>query len=296
MSKNNDFAPQPAHKKKPGRPPRITEPQISDIVASYTTCTAKELALKHKCSKRHIMLIWAKHGMKGKSRRRYAVDLNYFETIDSPDKAYFLGFIAADGCVRKPAHGPLALTIKVSSKDEEVLIKFVGRLKSDLPVSRTSYKTPWKAVAKEASFVNVISTKVCADLAKYNITERKTRTFTPARFPENLMPHYMRGFFDGDGTVYKVGAKSGNNPSDYRLAISVNSSTGLFFQNYLRRNGVKCTLVEDKGSSLFQLRISDTVSKHKFVKLIYSDPRGLYLTRKKMLADKFMMCCERLKA
>ena len=106
----------------------------------------------------------------------------------------------------------------------------------------------------------------------------------------------MRGFFDGDGTVYKVGAKSGNNPSDYRLAICVNSSTGLFFQNYLRRNGVKCTLVEDKGSSLFQLRISDTVSKHKFVKLIYSDARGLYLTRKKMLADKFMMCCEGLKA
>jgi hypothetical protein len=133
---NQDYVHFPTHKKKLGRPPRITEFQIADIVSSYTTCTAKELALKHKCRKDYILRIWSKHGLKGKSRRKYTVDLTYFETIDSPDKAYFLGFIAADGCVRKPLHGPMALVIKVSSKDEEVLVKFLKHLKSDRPVVR----------------------------------------------------------------------------------------------------------------------------------------------------------------
>lgn len=289
---NTDFAhPSPARKKL-GRPPRITESQVTDIVSSYLTCTAKDLASKHKLSNNYILKIWSRHGLHGKSRRKYGVDLNYFETIDSPDKAYFLGFIAADGCVRKPLNGPLALAIKVSSKDEEVLVNFLHFLKSDMPVSHVRYKTPWKGVIKEASFINVISGKICADLAKHNIVERKTEHYAPGSLPDGLMPHFTRGFFDGDGTVYKLGAKRGDRPSHYRFAISVNEQTGRFFQAYLERQAIKCSLIEDKGSSLFQLRIGDNLSKQKFVELLYSDTCGLRLTRKKRLSDQFMSCCK----
>ena len=138
---NTDLVHLPPSKKKLGRPPRITESQVTDIVSSYYTCTAKELALKHKLSKRYILEIWARHGLRGKSRRKYAVDISYFETIDSTDKAYFLGFIAADGCVRKPSHGPLVLSIKVSSRDEEILVSFLKHLKSDIPVHRALHNS-----------------------------------------------------------------------------------------------------------------------------------------------------------
>ncbi|MBC7929650.1 MAG: hypothetical protein H7Z38_03690 [Rubrivivax sp.] len=292
---NNDFAHLPTHKKKLGRPPRLTESQLADIISSYSNSTAKALALKHKCSKGYILEIWSKNGMKGKSRRRYTVNLTYFETIDSPDKAYFLGFIAADGCIRRPLHGPLTLAIRISSKDEEVLVKFLKCLKSDMPVSRSRYKTPWKGVVKEASFVNVISEKICGDLAKHNIVERKTENYEPVFLPDSLMPHFTRGYFDGDGTVYKLGAKSGDYPAHYRFAICVNERAGRFFQSYLEDKGIRCSLVEDKGSSIFQLRIGDTLSKQKFVKLIYCDSQGLCLTRKKRLSDQFMVCCKRLK-
>lgn len=291
---NTEFA-QP-HRKKLGRPSRLTESQLTDIISSYTTCTAKALALKHKLSKRYILEIWAKHGRKGKSRRKYTVDLTYFEAIDSPDKAYFLGFIAADGCVRKPMHGPLALSIRISSKDEEVLVKFLKCLKSDMPVSHSRYKTPWKSVAKEASYINVISDKICGDLAKHNVVERKPQSYAPVFLLDSLMPHFTRGYFDGDGTVYKLGRKSGDSPSHYRFAICVNEKAGQFFQNYPGHQGVRCSLVEDKGSSLFQLRIGDNLSKQKFVKLIYDDSQGLCLTRKKHVADQFMMSCEGLKS
>lgn len=291
----NDYVHLHPPKKKLGRPSRLTESQITDIISSYTTSTAKALALKHKFSKRYILEIWARHGMKGKSRRKYTVDLTYFETIDSPDKAYFLGFVAADGCVRRPIHSPLALAIKVSSKDEEVLVQFLKCLKSDMPVSHLRYKTPWKGVIKEASFVNVISDKICGDLARHNVVERKTQNYEPVFLPDSLMPHFTRGYFDGDGTVFKLGAKSGDAPSHYRFAICVNERTGRFFQSYLAHEGIRSALVEDRGSSIFQLRIVDTLSKQGFVKLIYGDSQGLCLTRKKHMADQFMMCCERLK-
>jgi hypothetical protein len=295
---NKDFAhlrPRP-HKSRLGRPPRLTEAQLVDIISSYYTCSTKELAAKHNCTAGYIRELFSKYGMRGKSRRKYALDLNYFDTIDSSDKSYFLGFIAADGCVRQPARGPLALSIRISSKDEEVLINFLKYLKSDMHVSRTSYKTPWKGVTKEASYVNVISAKMCGDLAKLNVVERKTGSYEPVFLSDHLMPHFIRGYFDGDGTVFKLGAKSGQYPSDYRFAICVNERTGRFFQNYLGQKSIRSALVEDKSSSLFQLRIVDTLSKRRFVELIYSDSEGLCLERKKRLAEQFMMCCERLKA
>src|SRR5207248_5194738 len=110
-------------------------------------------------------------------------------------KAYFLGFIAADGCVQRPIHGPLVLVIKVSSKDEEVLVKFLKCLKSDRPVSRARYETPWKGVLKESSRVNIISDKICGDLAKHNIVQRKTDTYEPVFLQDSLMPHFIRGYF-----------------------------------------------------------------------------------------------------
>lgn len=290
---NTDFAHLPLRKKKLGRPPRITEPQITDIVSSYSTHTAKDLALKHNLSKSYILRIWAKHGMKGKSRRKYAVDLTCFETIDSPDKAYFLGFIAADGCVRKPLHRPLVLSLRVSSKDEEVLVSFLKHLKSDIPVCHSPYTTPRNRVAKEASFLNVISDEFCEDLARHNVVQRKTRDYEPTRLPDGLMPHFIRGYFDGDGTIYKVGKKHGDAPSHYRIAIAVNQKTGCFFQSYLRSKNIRSSLIEDKGSSLFQLRINDSLSKRHFIDLLYGDAGGLLLTRKKALIDKLTDCLKR---
>jgi hypothetical protein len=292
---NTDFAHLPPSKKKLGRPPHIKESQIADIVSSYTTCTAKELASRHTLSKRYILKLWAKHGMKGKSRRKYAVDLAFFETIDSPDKAYFLGFIAADGCVRKPMHGPLVLSIRVSSKDEEVLVSFLKQLKSNIPVCHSPYTTPWNKVVQEASYVNVIGDKICGDLAKYNVVQRKTQDYEPTWLPDRLMSHFTRGYFDGDGTIYKIGAKDGNASSHYRIAISVNEKTGSFFQSYLKGNNIRSSLIEDKGSSLFQLRINDNLSKQRFIDLLYGDANGLFLTRKKTLIDKLTSCLYRQK-
>src|SRR6266496_1641528 len=82
-----------------GRPPRLRQEQIQDIVNSYSTHESKELAVRHGCTYEYICRIWREHGLPKKSHRRYSLNENYFETIDALDKAYFLGLIAADGSV-----------------------------------------------------------------------------------------------------------------------------------------------------------------------------------------------------
>ena len=58
-----------------------------------------------------------------RSKSRYSLNERYFEKIDNNNKAYWLGFIAADGCVSNKKGGRY-LYIELSRKDRDHLEKF----------------------------------------------------------------------------------------------------------------------------------------------------------------------------
>ena len=63
----------------------------------------------------------------------YKADYRAFSKIDSAEKAYWLGFIAADGCVyERPNNGSVKLNIH--QRDEEILIKLRTFLKGNMPI------------------------------------------------------------------------------------------------------------------------------------------------------------------
>ena len=51
------------------------------------------------------------------SHRKYSLDENYFDIIDTPNKAYILGFICADGCVSDRNELIIGLSLKDSLRD-----------------------------------------------------------------------------------------------------------------------------------------------------------------------------------
>ena len=59
-------------------------------------------------------------------RRKYALNEAFFEIIDSEEKAYWLGFIAADGCVYRRT-----LSINLNIKDKAHLEKLIAILNSE---------------------------------------------------------------------------------------------------------------------------------------------------------------------
>lgn len=125
--------------------------------------------------------------------RKYSFNENYFNNIDTEEKAYWLGFISADGCVygKKNTNSKI-LEIGLALTDINHLEKF-----------RTSINSNHRIIEKKNGCkISIVSRKLYDDLNLLGVTERKSKTLTsPSEelIPETLIHHYIRGYFDGDG-------------------------------------------------------------------------------------------------
>ena len=130
--------------------------------------------------------------------RKHYYDEDYFEIIDTEDKAYWLGFIMADGCIYKGSDkNSFRLQINLKTDDKILLELFQKCIKSD-------YKIQDKVLNNKyhVSTVKINSTKMCNDLIKHGVTERKSLICEfPVTVPDNLIHHFIRGYFDGDGCI-----------------------------------------------------------------------------------------------
>lgn len=126
-------------------------------------------------------------------------DKMYFEQIDTPEKAYWLGFIYADGSISKRN----VFSIKLSIKDKEHLYKFKKDINSQHIIGEYEMNTKYGNI-KYCMF-NIHSIHLCNQLQKLGVNENKTQE---CNFPdESILPEkykwdFIRGFFDGDGSVY----------------------------------------------------------------------------------------------
>jgi LAGLIDADG-like domain len=277
-----------------GRPSRLTQEQVRDIVSSHSTRESKELAAQYGCTYGYICRIWREHGLPKKSHRRYSLNENYFESIDTPDKAYFLGLIAADGSVAKTMRGPMALLLKLSVGNEAILQEFLKRIGSDASIKHTNYVTAQNKEPRIAAYVCITSEKICADLARYNVIPRKTWSYISVLLSAEMMPRFLRGYFDGDGTIIKV-RREKPRTSDYRFHIvTYRREAAVFFQNYLHSQGVRAAIQQDGSKKdyapLYQVRMVSNESKEQFVKLIYAGAGTLCLARKLERAREYLDC------
>jgi len=74
-----------------------------------------------------------------------------------------------------------------------------------------------------------------------------------------------------------------------KAVVANQKDTARFFHEYLKQRDIPSSVVEDKGF-LFRLRVSGNPSQEKLRDLIYSQADRLYLTRKKAIADAFIVC------
>ena len=89
--------------------------------------------------------------------RKKTYNENYFETIDSEDKAYFLGFIFADGCVTNdPKKYRYQLTLKLHSKDVGILEKFIKSIDGEMNI--------WKNKKRQTCEIFLSGKKIINDL------------------------------------------------------------------------------------------------------------------------------------
>ncbi len=129
--------------------------------------------------------------------RKYALDDHFFDVIDTEAKAYWLGFVTADGCVRagKISNGwnRHELFVKLKESDAGHLEKLKAALSAQSPVRR---------VPRGAGIeISLSSGRLVESLMSLGVTPRKSLTVEPWAGPVDLMRHYWRGLFDGDGSI-----------------------------------------------------------------------------------------------
>jgi len=134
---------------------------------------------------------------------------------------YWAGFIAADGNVFKNN-----ISIGLQKKDRGHLQKFLNFINADYTI--------WNK--KDGTVVvSVGSKKMVEDLNKnFGIHANKTFTVKLPDIPENMMSHYIRGFFDGDGSIYL--AKNS-------ICFDITSGSKLQIEgikDFIEKRGVKC--------------------------------------------------------
>lgn len=130
-------------------------------------------------------------------KQNYEFNKHFFDTIDTQEKAYFLGFLYADGYLNM-SKGTVSLTLH--PQDEDILRKFSASIGLD------------KNLLKDRKYVRFsITNKTIVDaLVKHGCTQAKTFTLVfPHFLPKCLYRHFIRGYFDGDGSVtYTVDKKT----------------------------------------------------------------------------------------
>ena len=156
----------------------------------------------------------------------YSYNKKYFEKIDTIEKAYWLGFIAADGNIRKDL---LRMRIELNIRDKEHLEQFKESIECNMPIKLT------KKMDCESCYVDVNSKDFCSNLVNLGITPNKSLTLEInwSLIPKDLIKYVIRGYFDGDGSL---NIYQGRGLDEWELSFIGTKNTLLFFQQELNIN------------------------------------------------------------
>lgn len=178
-----------------------TQEEIDDIIRRYTLEgeTIKSIRVKYKCRSTTITNILTEAGIKisyGKTNRLARHD--FFETINTEEKAYFLGLIIADGSVVTTSGRSPNIRLELIDQDILELLKVATNTESPIVYQK-------RAKRKNPTFCwGLRSKKMAEDLAVQGVVPNKTQVTENllVDVPEDLKRHLARGLIDGDGSIY----------------------------------------------------------------------------------------------
>jgi len=173
-------------------------PAIMTLYAEGHSTRAIGAMLGH--GKSTVNAVIVRHG--GELRQKVGVDHpDYFDAITTPEQAYWLGFLSADGSLISTVAHPEGnhLSVRLAARDKGHLVKLkeaLGAHASVLDGISNGFGKP-----TPSANLNVGSRRLMDALIALGINPRKSATVKPWDGPADLMPHFWRGLFDGDGSL-----------------------------------------------------------------------------------------------
>jgi len=136
------------------------------------------------------------------SNRKYQRNSHYFDVIDTPNKAYILGLLYADGCNHYDSVRPHIITLSLQESDKAILDKIKNELEYEGPLRFIPLNN--KNNNHKNQYALVINDPYMSDVLKELglIKAKSLKLKFPEFLPEELIRHFCRGYFDGDGNIY----------------------------------------------------------------------------------------------
>ena len=202
--------------------------------------------------------------------QRKKINENIFKIIDTEEKAYWLGFLYADGYVGL-TDNRVELALQLS--DTNHIEKFKTFLNSDCKISTNTYRSRL-----------LIKNKVIkSSLINLGCTPQKSLTLkfpTYEKVPKELIRHFIRGYFDGDGSLCVT---------EKTRSIDVLGTYDFLYQLCLE-SGIdtsKIYVSKSKSNKVFRIVLGSRIDLYNFSKYIYDDC-NIYLDRKYEKFKKLM--------
>lgn len=265
----------------------FTEPQIREMIKLYQSGKSqKEISENFLCSQTSVSAILRRNnvlGINNGNQKYYDINRSFFKKINSEASAYFLGFLYADGSIQVK-NSAYSITLKLKSNDQIILEKF-----RDIMSPSSSIKiTKNKGSDTEYSYFRINQKEICEQLISHGCVPNKSLILEfPTTVPQELIHHFLRGYSDGDGCIYKNKFKNKKTINTIWKFVSTKQFCNEAAKILKEQLGINCSqmLSRPKTNKITTtLSVGGNLQSMKVLDWLYKDAT-IYLQRK---YDKYL--------
>lgn len=257
-----------------------TDEQVAYIIDKYLNekYTLKQLGREFNCSYGTIKNLLNKHNIQSRGNKQgYPRNEYYFNKIDTEEKAYWLGFLYADGCVHINNY---EISINITDRDHVEKFKTaIGAINHKITETNdkrfSNAKTLYQFTIKDK--------QLHQDLIKWGCIPQKSLLLNKIpNIPRDYVSHFIRGYFDGDGSLHYL---QGTN--NYRISFVGTKN----FLNDIQKELITNVSLQSGGTGkAYTLQIAGRKQVERILNYLYNNStESIRLNRK---YQTYLKCLE----
>ena len=199
-----------------------------------------------------------------KASKKLQINSNYFNNIDTNEKAYWFGFLTADAYIDEKAN---TFRLELKKEDKEHLIKFATAL------GVNNYQ-PKHRSDRDTYYIGFGDKQIVTDLKKHGLCQNKSLTTVFPNLSQNVIKSFICGYFDGDGTIYGIGKKC------VGMAFISTLDMATKIQEVIKQELLITSRIRQVGTkNVYRLEVTKTMNALDIVQWLYKES-SVYLLRK----------------
>jgi intein/homing endonuclease len=253
----------------------FTKEEVDNIINLYNQgYSSRKLAKLYSVSK-FVILNQIKHLDFRNTQRIYFRNSSKCEHILNEQDAYFLGFFMADG-YNNEKEG--RITISLAECDKEILVKFKDYFETNQSILQ---QNRLEKNHQNIVILNINDKEISKNLAIHGCVQNKTFKTTFPKISTELIKHFIRGYFDGDGSIYNcVVSFTGTESFLLDLNEELYKSTNINYSTIRTRH-------PERNNNIRETRYIGKNKVKEIYEYMYSDAT-IFLERKKQRFEKHL--------